>query len=111
MFFFFFLICCASSQQLQTADVLTLKTEIKPNGTFLRLPPLHRVVFVDTRDSGAPIVERTALVVWLLGRRFQNCTRHLQCVLTVAMATDLSCYAEVTSNFMSSCTQSSFQSV
>lgn len=54
---FLFFICCASSQQPQTADVLTLKTEIKPDGTFFRLPPLHRVGFVGARDSRAPIVE------------------------------------------------------
>lgn len=68
--FFCLFICCASSQQLQTADVLTLKTEIKPNGTFLHLPPLHPVVFVHARDSEAQIVARSALLVWLLRQRF-----------------------------------------
>lgn len=93
--YLFVFICCASSQQLQTADVLTLKTEIKPDGTFFCLPPLHRVGFLGTCDSLCN--DSKTPVVWLLRRRFPNCTHNLRCVLTVAMATDLRCYAEVTS--------------
>lgn len=44
----FLFIGCASSQQLQTTDVLTLKSA---NGRFSHLPAQHRVVFVGTCES------------------------------------------------------------
>lgn len=53
---FFFL----SSQQLQTADVLTLRREIKPHGTFLPSPPLYRGVLELVQvTAAAPIGART----------------------------------------------------
>lgn len=49
-----------------------LKIEINPNGTFFRLLPLQRVVFVGTRDSNAPILEPPLWVSGCSGEDFRT---------------------------------------